>query len=193
MRRLPVFLCVALISLSALQGCATLRSLRALSAVDFDLDRVGALHLAGVDLLRVRGFDDLSTGDAVRVLAALAGRELPLEIVLDVSAANPEGNPDARLLELDWTLFLRDRETVSGALDGAVALPAGETTRFPVRARLDLLEFFDGSARDLVDLAASLAGVGGEPVSVRLEAIPGIDTPLGPIRYPRPITIGTGS
>jgi hypothetical protein len=51
------------------------------------------------------------------------------------------------------------------------------------------VDFFEGSAQDLVNLALSLTGQGGEPTEVSLRATPTVDTALGPIRYPRPITI----
>jgi hypothetical protein len=59
----------------------------------------------------------------------------------------------------------------------------------PLDVSLNLVEFFQGSARDLVELALSLSGQGGAPKEVALRATPVVDTPLGPMRYPRPITI----
>jgi len=176
--------------LLALPGCAAFRSLAALSQVRFDLAGVSELRLAGVDVLRVRGYEDLSAREILQVTLSLTTRELPLEMTLDLQADNPSGNPEARLMALDWTLLLQDRETVSGGLDQALVLPGGEVTGFPIRVRLDLLEFFEGSARDLVDLVAALAGVEGTPVAVGLRATPTVDTPLGPIRYPRPLELG---
>lgn len=173
-----------------LPGCAALQSLAALSQVRFDLERVSELRLAGVDLLRVRGYEDLSPRDVLQVTLALTTRELPLELTLDLAADNPADNPEARLLALDWTLLLQERETVSGLLDQAVVLPSGAVTAVPVQIRLDLLEFFEGSARELVELAGALVGVEGEPVAVGLRATPTVDTPLGPIRYPRPLELG---
>jgi hypothetical protein len=172
-------------------GCATLSSLASLRQVDFDLDGVTRVELAGVDLTRVRGYEDLSALDALRVGTALARGNLPLEMILDIRADNPTGNPDARLLALDWDLFLEGRRTIGGELSQALDLPTGATTQIPLLVRLDLLEFFDGSARDLVNLAAGLAGIGGEPVAVRLDATPTVETPIGPIRYPRPISMGS--
>lgn len=174
-----------------LAGCATLASVLSLTQVDFDLESVGRVELAGVDLTRVRGYDDLSALDALRVGTALARGALPLELTLNVRADNPADNPEARLVGLDWDLFLEGRRTVGGGLSHAFVLPSGEATRIPIEVRLDLLEFFEGSTRDLVNLAAGLAGVGGQPVAVRLDAVPTVDTPLGPIRYPRPISLGT--
>jgi hypothetical protein len=173
-----------------LSGCAALQSLAALSQVRFSLDGVSELRLAGVDLMQVRGYEDLSARDLLQVTLALTNREAPLEMTLELAADNPAGNPEARLLALDWTLFLQDRETVSGGLDQAVLLAPDAITGFPLRVRLDLVEFFEGSARDLVELATALAGVDGEPVAIGLRATPTVDTRLGPIRYPRPLELG---
>ncbi|TVP44307.1 MAG: hypothetical protein EA350_12060 [Gemmatimonadales bacterium] len=183
--------CTALAAAGLMTGCAALSSVAALRQVAFDLDGVTRVELAGVDLTRVRGYEDLSPLDAFRIGTALARGALPLEMVLDVRADNPGGNPEARLLALEWDLFLEGRRTVSGELSQALALPSGVSTQIPLLVRLELLEFFDGSARDLVNLAAGLAGVGGEPVAVRLDATPTVDTPIGPIRYPRPISMGS--
>ena len=185
-----MFLLGIALLLLALPGCASFQSLAALSQVRFDLTGVSELRLAGVDVLRIRGYEDLSAREILQVTLALTTRELPLEMTLELQANNPTGNPEARLLALDWTLLLQDRETVSGGLDQALVLPGGEVTGFPVRVRLDLLEFFEGSARELVDLVSALAGVEGDPVAVGLRATPTVDTPLGPIRYPRPLELG---
>jgi hypothetical protein len=185
--RLPMALLLG--SLLFLPGCATLASMAALAQVRFALGNVTHLRLAGVDLLQVRGYEDLSALDAIRLGSAVAQGVLPLEVGMDVDATNPEGNPEARLAALDWNLFLEGRETVGGRVADNLRLPPGATTPVPILARLDLLEFFDGSARDLVNLAAGLAGVGGEPVALRVEAMPTVETALGPVRYPRPLVL----
>ncbi|TVP55068.1 MAG: hypothetical protein EA351_11890 [Gemmatimonadales bacterium] len=176
-----------------LPSCATLQSILALGQVDFSLDRVHQVSLAGVSLDGVRGYEDLGARDILRLGLALSDRRLPLELTIDLRADNPADNPEARLVAMDWTLFLENRETVSGGLGEAVRMASGEATTVPVEARLDLLEFFDGRLEDLVNLAASLAGVEGAPVQLRMEVLPTIETSLGPIRYPRPIVLGAGA
>ena len=59
----------------------------------------------------------------------------------------------------------------------------------PVGISLDLFDFFEGSGQDLVELAMSLTGSGGVAKNVALRITPVIDTPLGSIRYPQPITL----
>jgi len=174
-------------------GCATLQQIAALRQVDFSLDRVAQLRLAGVDLDRVRSYSDLTVTDVARLTLALSDNRLPLEFSLFVQGDNPPDNEvAARLVRFDWTLLLEDKETVSGVFDQEVVFEPGQPTTFPVQIQLDLLEFFDGNARDLAELALSLADQGGEPKNVALQAIPTIQTALGPIRYPGTITVVSG-
>jgi hypothetical protein len=135
-------------------------------------------------------FSDIGFQDAAALTMAVAQNRLPMELNVHVLAENPADNGvDARLVRMDWTLFLQDRETLSGIVEEAVVLPPGEPTEVPIAIQMDLMSFFDGSAQDLVELALSLAGQGGAPKDVSLRATPVVDTPLGPIRYPQPITI----
>lgn len=187
--RRAVSFSVLLLGLVLLPSCAALQSFAALGRVDFSLQRVHGLQLAGVPIERIGSFEELGGSEVLRLGLALSEGELPLELTLDVGAANPTDNPEARLLGMDWTLLLDGRETISGALDREIRMPAGETTTVPVGARLDLLEFFDGGLEELVDLAAGLTGVSGEPTRIRMEVTPTVETALGPIRYPRPLVL----
>jgi hypothetical protein len=176
-----------------LSGCATFQEVLALRDVDFALDRVADVRLAGVDMSRLRTFGDLSVGDAGRIAIAASRRELPLEFQLHLLAENPEENSvSARLVQMDWTLLLQDRETLSGTFANETVLPPGQPVDVPIGISLNLIEFFEGNAEDLVELALSLAGQGGEPKDIALRATPIVQTSLGPIRYPNPITIVSG-
>ncbi|HEX7069937.1 MAG TPA: LEA type 2 family protein [Rhodothermales bacterium] len=192
MRRKTIVACAGIILtvLIGVGGCQTLRQVAALRMVDFALDNVADVRLAGVQLDRIRSYEDLRPTDLARLAASLAQRRLPLAFDLHVAAENPADNPvEARLLSMDWTLFLEDRETISGVLDQEFLIPPGSVTDIPLRIQLDLVDFFGDNMRDLVNLALSLSGEGGEPTNVRLEALPTINTAIGPIRYPQPITI----
>lgn len=171
-------------------GCATLQQLAALRSVDFALDRVAQLSLAGIELDQKRSYSDLGITDVARLTLALSRNELPLSFDLLVRGENPASNgTDARLMRFAWTLLLEDRETISGVFEDEVVFAPGTPTTFPLTIQLDLLEFFEGSARDLGELALSLAGEGGSPKNVALRAVPTISTALGPIQYPGTITI----
>ena len=188
-RRILGISLLALFSLGS-TSCATLQQIAALRNVDFSLDHISDARLAGIDLSRIRSVQDLGIVDAGRLALAASQNRLPLEFQLHLMAENPAGNStDARLVRLDWTLLLQDRETLSGVFDGDVLLRPGEPTDVPITISLNLVDFFEGSGQDLLELALSLAGQGGAPKDVALRATPVIDTPLGSMRYPRPITI----
>jgi len=188
MKRMIVALLGA--TLLGVAGCATLQQLAALRNVDFSVDRVTDVHLAGVDLGRVRSYSDLGIADAGRLALAVSQGTLPMDFQLHVTAENPaENSVDARLVRMDWTLLLQGRETLSGVFANELVLPRGQPTDVPITISLNLLDFFQGSARDLLNLALSLTGQGGAPTEVTLRATPTVDTALGPIRYPQPITI----
>lgn len=177
-------------TVAGLAGCQTLQQIAQLRHVDFALDRVSQSTLAGVNLDRIQSYQDLRPMDIARLGAAIADRQLPLNFRLHVAARNPEeNNVAARMVSLDWTLFLEDRETISGRYTDEVLLPPGQVTDIPIDMSLDLVRFFGDNLRDLVEIALAVTGQGGEPRRIELQATPSISTPVGPIRYPRPITI----
>jgi len=170
-------------------GCATLSQVTALHQVRFQLDRVSDGTLAGVRLEGKRSYSDLTATEVARLASAVASRSVPLQMSVHVTGENPASNPvTARLLQLDWTLLVKDKETVSGSLRQEFQFPPGQPTDVPIDMEIDLWKFFGGRAQDLFDLAQSAAGI-GEPTSIALRATPTIQTSLGPIRYPEPITI----
>jgi hypothetical protein len=186
--------CVLILAAAAVAGCTTIREISALRSVAFRLDHVAELRIAGIDVSRVQKSSELSLVDAARVATAVARQELPLSFRLHVVARNPESNAvTARLVRMRWTLFLEDTETISGQLEREYALLPGQATDIPIDVSLDLLDFYERSGQDLIELALNLAGAGGEPKRVAIRAVPTIDTPLGAISYPRPITIVAGS
>jgi hypothetical protein len=171
-------------------SCATLQQIAALRDVDFSVDRLSGVELAGVDLGRVRSYSQLSVTEVARLASAVSQRTLPLDFTLHLTALNPQENSvDARLVRMDWTLLLQDRETLAGTFADETILRRGQPTDVPIDMSVDLLDFFEGSARDLFDLAMSIADPTRPPTEVALRATPTVDTALGPIRYPRPITI----
>jgi hypothetical protein len=177
-----------------LAGCATLQQLAALSRVAFGLGKVVNGRLAGVPLSRFANYRDLSVADVGRITVAFARSDVPLEFDLNVEARNPaENRTTATMARLAWTLLLDNTATVSGTLDSSVTLPAGQTVNIPLRMRVNLREFFDGPAESLFNLAAGVAGLRADPTRVTLRATPTINTPIGPITYPSPITIGNAT
>jgi len=176
---------------TSLAGCQTFRELTALDKVNFALRDVSNIDLAGVRLDGIRSYEDLGPSQVVRLLAAVGQGRLPLQLRVNVLAENPSTNAvTARMIGMDWTLLLEGRETVAGSIANAVSLPPGAPQVVPIEASLDLLQFFSESGPDLVELVLALTGqAGGESKEIAIRATPTIDTPLGPMTYPTPITI----
>jgi hypothetical protein len=173
-----------------LAGCATVSQIRALDDVEFEIAGISELHLGGVNLSGLSAFRDLSLSDGAAIADAWQSGDLPLEIEIEIRATNPpENQGDARMVRMDWTLFIEDRETVSGVVEDETIIPNGESTIFPLNAELNVVEFYEGNARDLFEMALSLAGVGGEPKEIELTALPVVESMFGPITYERPIRI----
>lgn len=178
------------LSILVFVGCATLRQVAALRKVDFSLKGVSDPVLAGVSLKEVASYRDIGFIEAGRLALALASKDLPLTFVLHVRAENPVDNPvSARLVGMDWTLFLQDRETIRSTIDQNIVLLPGVPQDVPIIVGLNLMAFFDGGIGDLVALASSLGGKKGSLTSIRLQVTPTIDTSLGPIKYPHPISV----
>lgn len=185
-RLIPAFLGVLLL----LPGCSAIQQFTALGQVDFNINRLGDGLLAGIDLNRVHSYNDLNPIDAARLITAVARGEMPLGFTLHLDATNPSSNSAAaRLVQLDWTLFIDDTETVSGIFNDDRLINPGETADIPISMELDLVRFFGSNARDIIDLALNLAGAGGNPARVSLRARPTVNTAIGPISYPGYITI----
>lgn len=173
-----------------LSGCQTLQGLKALTDVKFAIDRVSDIQLAGVNLTGISSYEDVGALDALNLGRAVLAKDLPLDFNLHLEAENPaENQVTARLVKMDWTLLLDDRETISGVFDQTVALEPGNPTNLALPIHLDLVDFFDHGIKDLFDMALAVAGQGGSPKRIKLQAIPTIETPFGAFRYPNAVTI----
>lgn len=189
-RRSTVCLTAALlVSAVLLSGCQTLREVAQLRKVDFQIDRVSDAQLSGVDLRTLRSYADLSGLQVARLASDVSNGRLPLSFTLHLQGTNPEGNSvDARLTQMEWTLLLQDKETISGTTDREVVLPPGTPTEIPLEFSLNLLDFFDENLRGLVELASAF-GEDAPPATVELRVRPTIQTSVGRMRYPEPITV----
>jgi hypothetical protein len=185
---LSVVVFLALLGMT-LSSCTALREVTNLRNVNFSIDRVAQPRLAGIDISDVESYSDVGASDMLRLSASIADGRLPLSFRLHLNAENPSSNSmNARMTQMDWTLLLSDRETISGTFDREVVLPPGEPTDVPIDVEVDLVRFFDNNLRDLVDLALAVGGE-GEAQNVKLQARPTIRTAVGPMEYPGEITI----
>ena len=181
-----------LLATSLLPGCAALRELAAVRQLDFSFQDITDVRVAEVELRRVQHFEELGITDVTRLTRAYSDGRLPLSATVRVQARNPEENPRARIVGLNWDLRLRGRDTVSGGMDQEVVVEPGAVEEVDVAAELDLLEFFDGGVRDVADVALALVRdeLSGDDVQLRVR--PDVSTRLGSIGYESPLLLSPG-
>ena len=181
---------LAVLAMMVLPGCTALQQLAALRTVTFAFSRVTDVRVAGIRVGEGASYSSLGLADAARLTTAVAAGRVPLELIAHVSATNPSENTvAARMVDLGWTLFVEDRQMLTGTLGGAFSISPGQTADVPLTVSLDLLQLGSGGARDLFDLALGIAGQGKIKKDLRLDLVPTIETALGPIRYPAPVVV----
>ena len=162
--------------------------------MEFHFDHVSDAQVARIRLDRIGSYRDLTATDAARLAVAVATKDVPFQLTIHVEGKNPETNQvTARLIALDWTYVVDDRELLSGTLDRSLQFPPGQPVDVPIGISFNLVRFFQGGARDLFETSLALAGYGTQTHRVSLRLSPTIDTALGPIRYPVPISIPIGT
>ena len=193
-RRVAAAALVLAATLGAVGGCAGLKETIALRQVAFRYDHIGSPMIAGLPLSRLTRYEDLSIVDVGRLALAVAAKDVPLDITVHIAGTNPsENNTTARLVRLDWTYLVDDREIIAGQLSEPFAFPPGETRDLPLGVRFNLVEFFGNDGKVLFDTALVLSGQRTSTRRATLRLTPTVDSPLGPIRYPMPITLDLGA
>jgi len=174
---------------SSMAGCTALREVSNLRKAQFAIDRISNPRLAGVDLSGLESYQDLRTTDVLRLGSSLSEGTLPMRLTLNLEVTNPSSNSaNARLTAMDWTFLVEEEETVAGRFEQEVVLPPGEPKDVPLQVELDLVRFFEDDLRGLVDLASAIVQ-NEPPQTVKLRVQPTVNTSLGPIEYPSPITV----
>jgi hypothetical protein len=178
--------CLTLITVTlVVAGCATVRRVSALRDVDFSLDRVTTIRLAGMPLDGIRSADELPPAAVAVVAAAALAGTVPLECDVIVQARNPASNPvAAEVLRMDWMLVLDRQDIVGGRVTRRRTIAPGESVEIPVHVAFDLAEVVGRHAGTLLRVAVALAEGRAGPVDLGLRIAPTVDTPLGGLPIP---------
>ena len=183
-------LVLSVCSILASAGCTTLRETAALNDVKFSFDRVTNVRVAGVTVDGKDSYTDVGVTDVAKLTAAVLGQNVPTNLVVHVKAENPSSNSvTARMIQLGWTFFVEDRKVLDGKLDSTYAFAPGQPVDVRVPITFDAYDLYEHNAEDLFELGLALADVGGYEKEVRLDLVPTVNTDLGPITYPSPITV----
>lgn len=185
---------ILVLALAGTGGCAAATQLAALQQVEFKFDHIESPRLAGVPLERTHTYSDFTTSELTKLAEAVTSGLLPMELTVHVSGRNPESNSvTAKLLAMDWAYLVDGKEAVSGRMTDPVSFRPGATQDVPLRVQFDLMGAFDERGRSMLELALALAGQTYGVHKVVFQVTPTVDTPVGPIHYPAPISFDLSS
>jgi len=169
-----------------------------LSKLKFKLGSVNNFKVGNVTIDNKSKLSDFAALDILKLTSDVVSGKFPVSFTVNVLAQNPNSASssgsnlsDMTLESFPWTLYINDKETISGNISNPMKVPAIEnTTVIPLEMNLDLLSFFkDDGLNSLINLALSLGGKDGSATKLRIVADPVLGTSLGNLRYPNPITI----
>lgn len=173
-------------------GCSgVMDAITNIQRLQFKLDKVTGMKIAGVNIANIGSISNLSVLDAANLLANFTQGRLPVEFTLNVLAKNPNDGTggtkqsSAVIKNMAWRLFIDNNETINGNV-GNVNIPGvGQATNIPIGMSFDLLQFFKNQGYDnLLNLALALGGKNGSSSRITLKIKPTVETIFGPITYP---------
>jgi hypothetical protein len=194
-RAAPIFIFLLLVISE--MGCSAYETIVNLSRLEFKIDSVDNIELAGIPLKNKLSINDFSTLETLKLSTAFVRNALPLTFTINVDAKNPNngtgGYPStsATIVSFPWKLFLDDKQTVTGNINSEVAVPGtGEATNIPIKITIDLVQFFkDRGYQGILNLALNIVKESSTPTKIKLYAQPTVGTQLGNIKYPKEIKI----
>lgn len=190
---------VILLGLALLiSSCGVYNSLMNLSKLKFKLGSVNNFRVGNITIDNKSKLSDFGALDILKLTSDVVSGKFPVSFTVNVLAQNPNSASssgsnisDMTLESFPWTLYINDKQTISGNISNPMKVPAIEnTTVIPLEMNLDLLSFFnDDGLNNLINLALSLGGKDGSTAKLRIVAEPVLGTSLGNLKYPSPITI----
>jgi hypothetical protein len=173
-------------------GCSgVMDAITNIQRLQFKLDKVTGMKVAGVNVNNISSISNLSVLDAASLLANFTQGRLPVEFTLNVLAKNPNDGTggtkqnSAVIKNMAWRLFIDNSETINGNVGNVNVPGVGSTTNIPIGMSFDLLSFFKNQGyENLLNLALALGGRNGSSSRITLKVKPTVETILGPITYP---------
>lgn len=184
------FLVISLL-LVTLAGCSILSELTALSKCEFSFHSAQDPVVAGIDVMRIQNYSDLTFMDGQRIVANILQKRLPFGITANVEVRNP-GPVTAALNYIEWIAFIDDVQISTGRIEQRVEIPGnGGTTLVPIRIETDLFQYLQGdNPKTMLNFALNLVDAGGQPTRLSMKIKPSVYVGNTLVPYPDYFTIG---
>lgn len=147
-------------------------AVKAFSECQFRIKEIKNVTLGGTPA------GDLMKASALPVmLSQFSAETLMLNFTIVIEVKNP--NPvSASMNRVDWILVLDDIEMLRGVITEKVSLPPGPISiaDMPMLIELDVKKMFSSrSARSMIKLTASLAGIGEQTTQIKMRVKPTLE------------------
>lgn len=175
---------------ATLTSCSILSELTALSKCEFSFHSAQDPVLAGIDVMRVQNYSDLTFLDGQRIVSNILQKRLPFGITANVEVRNP-GVVTAALNYIEWIAFIDDVQISTGRIDQRVEIPGnGGVALVPIRIESDLFQYLQGdNPRTMLNFALNLVDAGGQPTRLSMKIKPSVYVGSTLVPYPDYFTI----
>ena len=179
-----------LLVITSLAGCSILSELTALSKCEFSFHSAQNPVVAGIDVMRIQTYSDLTFLDGQRLVSNILQKKLPFGITANVEVKNP-GITTAALNHIEWIAFIDDIQISTGKIDRRIEIPgSGGTALVPIRIESDLFEYLHGdNPKTMLNFALNLVDAGGQPTRLSLKIKPSVYVGSTMVPYPDYFTI----
>lgn len=181
-----------MIGLLVFSGCRGLRELSRLADCEYKVNTLTNTTLAGVNVQRVKKFEDLRLTDAAIASQELIKGRLPLNFILNIEAKNPN-KEQAAVGRLEWKAFIDNVEIATGIHPNRVVIPGnGGTAVIPLQVGCDVLQILSSNEKrnTLLNFGMNLADAGDKPTRVSIKIRPSIQIAKKTIASPTFFTLG---
>jgi hypothetical protein len=144
-----------------------------------------SIKLAGVDLQGKANIGDFKISDMAIFTRYALGNTLPLDMVLQIEARNPN-RQSAALNKVEWIAYLDDLEMMKGIVNDRIVIPPDNGTGIiPLHIQLDMKKVMkSSSANAIANLALNMMNIGEKESRLIVKIKPTILIGSVPLDYP---------
>src|SRR4030043_1795378 len=129
-----------------LTSCLTLGELISFTKCEFRMKNIQQIQLAGVNLEGKSSVNDFKISDMATFTQYALRGTLPLEMVLQIEAKNPN-QQSAAINKVEWIAYLDDFELITGLIKDRVVVPPNDGVGLiALHIRFDLRKAVESSA-----------------------------------------------
>lgn len=144
-----------------LTSCSAFKELISFTRCEFRMKDIQRIRLAGVNLQGKTSIGDFKISDMAVFTRYALGNTLPLDMVLQIEAKNPNRQP-AALNKVEWIAYLDDLEMMTGIVNERIVIPPDNGTGIiPLHIQLDMKRVLkSSSANAIANLALNMMNIG---------------------------------